>query len=385
VVHPNSGQVLATTEPSNAMIDRARQTAHDPGASESDLMGAASFLIAWGAFDDASYALQRVAPSGRFRSEVKVLSERISNLRDAPSEFTDQLLASAIHIANSRTATEQQLVLAAENLVKWGSLDEADRVLDRLRTSTVFKGRVTRLVAASRQLRRSGILGELSRLGDSETTMLNRPYELLVARRQASRRAIIVFSGQNRRFWLSLNVLHQFLKRFGCHLIYLSDHSGRMYLNGLHSFGGSFTSMISELQRALVELTVDSVHVMANSSGGFAGLKAALDLGAESFLGLGITTDLSSERSRRAHSWCKDPQLLVNLRQLVQEAESPPRIQLYCGELNATDREQAENMRGLPTVEIHFLAGDAAHDSVSGLLARGSFDMVLKRFVPDQA
>jgi hypothetical protein len=387
MANENSSQQVAAT-PSTAMVERAREVVRNPAAGINEILGAASSLIVWGVLDDAEDALERVAASGRFRGEVRALSERIWRLRNAPREFTDRLLVNAIAIARSEAASETQLMLAAEDLVKWGSLDEADHVLARLEASQRFAARVRRLQAAARQLRRSGILEELSRPGgDSSATALNRPYELLIARRGPEiHRAAIVFTGRERRFWLTINVLHQFLKRFDCHIIYLSDHSRGMFLNGLYSHGGSFEALLDVLRKYCVELGAERLHVMANSGGGFAGLKAALDLGAESFLGLAIQTDLSPGAPRRAGEpgyeieACRNPRMLVNLRRQIEKTPSPPRIHLYCGELNPFDRAQAENVRGLPRVEINVLDGEATHDLVSCLLARGMFDGVLKRF-----
>jgi hypothetical protein len=237
-------------------------------------------------------------------------------------------------------------------------------------------------------MRRSQIFHELSRLGDSETSMLNRPYEVLVARRLNARRAIIVYSGQLRRFWFSLNVLHQFLRRFEHHIIYLSDHTGHMYLNGLDSCGGSHDSLVAALRRTTAELGVECIHVMANSAGGFAGMRAALDLGAESFLGTGIRTDLTPGSRLppgavfgTAVQRCRDAKMLVNLRTLIEKAPAPPRIHLYCGANHTLDRAHAENLRGLPTVEVNVLEDESAHDIIGTLVGRGMFEDVLRRFI----
>jgi hypothetical protein len=382
---PEMPSAANNAAPTNAMVERARQRVADAAATEDDLIAAASLLVACGVYDAARAALGRIDGGGPLKEEVASLIKTMNRMAGAPRDYSDALLKNAIGIAGNPAATDRQLLLAAENLVRWGSLDEADHALSRLRNAAGMKSKVARLEAASRQLRRSGILNDLSVVGDRESAVLSRPHEILVAKREGARRAILVFTGRGKRMWVTLSVFHQFLRRFDAHIFYLRDNSGHSYLNGLKSCGGDFQNLVGTLRRSVDELGAEDIHIMGNSSGGFAGLMAALEMKARSYLGFGIRTDLSTQAARRMHPWCRDARMLINLRPLIEQAVSPPRILLYCGELNADDRAEAENLRGAPSVEIHMIEGDQGHDTIAALLGRGGLEATLRRFVDEPA
>ena len=108
-----------------------------------------------------------------------------------------------------------------------------------------------------------------------------------------SNKLIVVFTGIGTRFWLSLMLLHLFLKRLNTHIIYLSDLRQFFFLDGLESVARGYQGLLQALRGAVRELGAEEVYVLANSAGGFAGLRYAIDLRANSFLGLSIPTDLS--------------------------------------------------------------------------------------------
>ena len=204
-----------------------------------------------------------------------------------------------------------------------------------------------RLAAASWQLRRSGILTELQSL--SRERSLSKPYEFLVRKRPGARRTIIVFTGASRRFWLSLNVFHYFIRALDAHVIYLSDHSGRLYLNGLKSIGLGYGAMLEKLGEQSDLLGAPNLHVMAISAGGFVGLRTAIDLKANSFAGMSVMTTLApSNTFPKSHianhmvSGCLYPEMLIDLRPKIEASEYPQSIHLYRGDLNTFDRAHME-------------------------------------------
>src|SRR5687768_9833863 len=88
-------------------------------------------------------------------------------------------------------AREEHLLKAAEWFVVWGDLDRADQVLNRLLGCERLRGPVARLVAASRQLRRSGIMGELDALAPGE--VFRNASEVYLARKpEGSDRIVLV-------------------------------------------------------------------------------------------------------------------------------------------------------------------------------------------------
>jgi pimeloyl-ACP methyl ester carboxylesterase len=190
------------------------------------------------------------------------------------------------------------------------------------------------------------------------------------------------------RFWLSLNVLHTFLRKLDANIIYLNDHSASLYLNGLSSVGPDYKSLIDMLRGQVQEFGTEKVFVLAISAGGFVGLRAAMDLEAESFAGMSIRSTLArtgdepfTPFAKDLVERCKDPSMFVDLADLLPASEYPRSIQLYCGEHNAKDRFQAERLTHIPRVEIVSVPGYRLHNPISGLIARGQFEGMLRKFV----
>jgi hypothetical protein len=369
------------------LLAQAVAVAYNPHSSPNELIEIIGDLVNFGAFDAAEEALRRLRLSGKFLPLVGKMEKAVNWLRNVGINFEDAFLARAIAVADDESARPEQLLGAAECLIVWGSLDEGDRALARLQAQKLFPGPVARLAAASRQLRRSGILEELKTLTPAKS--LNKPYEVLIRRRAGAQRTIVVFTGVALRFWLSLNALHLFLRKLNANVVYLSDHTACMYLNGLASVAPSYDQMVDMLREQLRELGDNDLHVLASSAGGFVGLRTAIDLKAQSFAGMSIRTTLASKSSqmapvlRYAVARCRDPSMLVNLRDMVVASDQPRRIQLYCGESNPVDRAHAENLQGIPRVDVIHLKAYRPHDAISGLIARGEFEPMLRRFVAD--
>lgn len=372
------------------LLAQALAVANNPHSSADELLEVVGDLVTFGALDAADDIVERLRATNKSRPIVESLRSMIDRLRHLGPEFEEKSLSRAIAVVEDGKATDQQLLRAAESLIVWGSLDEADRALGRLRSSQTFRPQVNRLAAASHQLRRSGILQELQSLTPRKS--LNKPYEVLILRRTGARRVILVFTGFARRFWLSLNALHHFLRKLDAHVIYLSDHSGRMYLNGLTSVGPGYESMLEKLRHQLRELGPHDLYVLASSAGGFVGLRAAMDLEARCFAGMSIQTTLTPSDgaslpiySKQAIKNCRYPEMLIDLRQALESSNYPQRIQLYCGDRNIVDRSHADNLGAIRRAEINYLKNYDAHDTISGLIARGEFEQVLQRLVMDPA
>jgi hypothetical protein len=368
------------------LLRQALIVAHGPQATSEQLLEVIGDLLAFGHLASAEAVVARLRANGSADTVVARLEKYLARLRDLQSQSVGTPLAAALAVLRNPHATDEQLLRAADSLVVWGALDEADMALDHLRERSAFPGAVARLSAASRQLRRSGILRELQTITPRKS--LNKPYEVLIRRREGAGRVIIVFTGLALRFWLSLNALDRFLRRFDAHLIYLSDHSAAMYLNGLASIGPGYDRLLTMLKKELDVLAAREVFVLASSAGGFVGLRAAADLQARCFAGMSIRTTLSpSSRlpmpplEERAVAACQYPEMLIDLRPFIQATEYPLCIQLYCGDQSELDAAHARNLAGIPRVEVNYLKDYEAHDAISGLIARGEFEQVLHKFV----
>jgi pimeloyl-ACP methyl ester carboxylesterase len=291
--------------------------------------------------------------------------------------------------AVSRTnASDAELLRAADTLVSWGYVDLADRVIERLNGNPAYSGQIGRLSAAARQLRRSGVLDELKAFTE-EGNQIDGQHEAFTAKcATPTNKLIIVFTGIDPRFWLSLMLLHLFLRRLNTHIIYLTDLRQLIFFDGLESVAPTYDGLLTALKGAASSLGATEIHVMGNSAGGFAALRFARDLGAKTFLGTSIRTDLSESTSLPVSDFFKRPilrevapQMLVDLKPLLLASSAPERIMLFCGEDNPVDLPHTLHLADLPNVEIALLRNYPAHDVISGLLGNGQFESVLQRFI----
>jgi len=292
-------------------------------------------------------------------------------------------------VASKAEPTDSEAYLAADVLISWGYLDHADRLIDRLRprVSQETAVQVNRLAAASRQLRRSGIMEEVTALTESGVTMDGR-HEAYTARHQGgSNKVIIVFTGLGPRFWLSLMVLHAFLKQLGTHVIYLTDLRQLIFFDGLETVARGYRGLLQALLDTVRSLGAEDIHIMGNSAGGYMALRYAIDLHAKTFLGTSIRTDLSAGSALPIGDFFHSPPIApyahmkVDLKPLLAGSAWPERIMLFCGEGNPVDLPHALHLAGLPNVELTMLGDYANHDVISGLLGRGELEAVLKRFI----
>jgi hypothetical protein len=298
-------------------------------------------------------------------------------------------LEDALRWAGDPAATDQQALLAADVLISFGQVERADALIAQLQSRPAVAGRLNRLVAASRQLRRSGVLTDLKAMTDAGAPVMDGRHEAYTARYDGeTRKAIIVFTGIDPRIWLSLMMLHMFLKRLDTHIIYLTDHRQLIFIDGLETVAPGYDGLRDALAATLDDLGADEVHVLANSAGGFVGLRCAMELKARSFLGLSIRTDLSEnspipvgEFFRRPYLRRAAPHMMVDLKPMLRASPWPERVILYSGDGNPVDRPHAEHLADLPNVEVNLLPNHVQHDVVSALLIRGDFEAVLRDFV----
>jgi pimeloyl-ACP methyl ester carboxylesterase len=293
----------------------------------------------------------------------------------------------ALVIASKADPTDAEAHRAADVLVSWGYLDVADRLIDRLRPSQMYAFQVNRLAAASRQLRRSGIMEEVTALSESGVRIDGRHEAYTARHKDGSNKVIIVFTGLGPRFWLSLMVLHAFLKRLGTHIIYLTDLRYFIFFDGLETVAKGYRGLLEALLDTARSLGAEDIHIMGNSAGGYVALRYAMDLHAKTFLGTSIRTDLSLGSTLPLGSFFDDPALdayphmRVDLKPLLARSAWPERIMLFCGEQNPVDLPHAMHLAYLPNVELTLLGSYVDHDVIAGLLGRGQLDAVLKRFV----
>jgi len=369
-------------------LAEAERVAKDPAAQPQQLLGAVKQLFQEGAFGVADQALRRLESAGLFAAEVRHLRFGLDRIRDnGPDDYGPHIDRAATVVADP-AATDDAVLAAADALVRYGAIADAERALERLQRAGVHPRRVARLRAASRQMKRSGILSSFTVVGRPLSETLTRPHEAMLSRHKpGSDRAIVVFTGGARQFWMTLHVLHQYVGKLDAHVVYLSDHRGRMYLDGLTGHARGYPDMLAMLKQTVDDLGVSKTFMMATSAGGYVGLRAAADLGAESFLGLSIRTDLTGGQplgvfEKRVIDRCQHKDMLMDLRPYLSGRPHPKRVHLYCGEANPLDAAHAAHLDGLPNVTVRYLPKYKLHDIVPELLSRGQFEDVLREFAP---
>ena len=105
-------------------------------------------------------------------------------------------LADALAWAKDPAASDGQKLVAIDVLISFGNVDLADALIERMKARPDLAGRLNRLVAASRQLRRSGVLDDLRSMTDAGADIMDGRYEAYTARYEGeTRKVIVVFTG----------------------------------------------------------------------------------------------------------------------------------------------------------------------------------------------
>jgi hypothetical protein len=208
-----------------------------------------------------------------------------------------------------------------------------------------------------------------------------------IARHLGAKRVIVVFTGVGPRFWLSLMLLHIYLRRLDAHIIYLTDFRSLLFLDGV-SVAPGYDAMLKLLQTTISDLGAESVHILAMCAGGFAGLRYGIDLKAESFLGMSVRTTLAETGTVPIGGFFKRPELraaapnmMIDLKPFLAASGYPKRIMLYTGANNPVDPHHARHIADLPNVETTFIPDHTTHDVISVLVGRGIFEQVLQRMI----
>jgi hypothetical protein len=106
-------------------------------------------------------------------------------------------------------------------------------------------------------------------------------------------RLIIVFSTAYNNFDISFLVLHAIFLQYGYSILYLKNLDGGMFADGCPGFGTSIDTMQRGLEAFINSHGIVETFVTGFSSGGYASLYLAGQIGASPYLGFGIKTDWS--------------------------------------------------------------------------------------------
>lgn len=276
---------------------------------------------------------------------------------------------------------------AIRQLIEDGRFEAAIAAADALPPEFRSLQESNALLHVARTVMKSGMLADLESDGPDFASYSS----ILVARGPADAdRAIIVFPGGAQRFWLSMQAMHRILRSFGCHLVYVRDFASSYYLAGDPGRGLDYDELVDEVRKTTKSIGATRLFCIGNSAGAYGAMRFGLDLGAEAVLGFGTPTDPGALPIWRA-DFARLYQKLsaaggtTDLRKLFAASPSPPRATLCYGAGHDGDREQAEQMAGLPTVRLLPTPGVATHNVIAEYLRDGSFQTIVAAMLEGQA
>lgn len=283
------------------------------------------------------------------------------------------------------------MLAAAEFLVACGRFEEAEIGLQRsealLQRQRVGFSSLESLRSVNRRLNGAGVTAKIRRLGDTGARLFAASEEAILCAVPRSRKLLVVFASMYGDFWISLPVLHCLLPSESTTVLYLKDPANMMFLCGLKHFGPGFDALCAGIRAVAAERAIDDIRVMGFSSGGFGGLLAATRVGASAYLGLSVRTDLDPRSALANDRYASRdglraaaPDLMVDLKPVLEKSAFPRLGVLYYGARNRIDAAHARHLEGVRNFKVNGLP-DARHNTVMSLLAEGRFDAVIRKFV----
>lgn len=214
---------------------------------------------------------------------------------------------------------------------------------------------------------------------------------MFVRRTPGARKLLLVFTGvAGEAGNVPLSLLDEMLRGLPVHVVYLRDYQRVLYLKGIPELGADHARTVDGLRALQQDLGADALYCMGNSGGGYAAIQYGAALGADTVLGLAAATSTDMAEVRKVdprgesmvlRMQAEVPELLGNLRDVVQRAPRPPRVLLHYGDAMPVDVFHAENFADLPTAQLFPMPGIARHDIAAQLLAEGRLEQVIREAI----
>jgi hypothetical protein len=196
--------------------------------------------------------------------------------------------------------------------------------------------------------------------------------DVIAAPAPDSKTLALVFTGGSDSMSMPLPVFDRYLAAAGVTAVYLKDFQRLMYLKGIASLGDDLPSTVAALRQLQQRLGATRVCTIGDSAGGYAAIRYAVELDAACALSFGGDTSWSPGRGEfalfanrlRAHF----PIDAMDLRSFLAARQECARIVLVFGAEEARDKSHAEQLSGLPRVELRPVPGQNTHN-IAGWLA----------------
>jgi hypothetical protein len=300
----------------------------------------------------------------------------------------------SLELAQGRAGSIPEQLLAAEFLVACGRSDEADGAIamavdrmhaSRLQGTAATAEMINRLNAVSRRLRQADVARRIEAMGPFADRLMDVNDEAVLHVAEGARTLLVVFGTKFNDFWLSYPVLHCLLPE-NVSVLYLKDPREMMYLGGLKTYGDGFQALCRGVVGIAERLGISDIRVTGFSSGGYPALLLACAIGASTYLGFSIRSDLSADSSLPNDRYARRPEvrqalgpLMRDLKPWLKECGMPARGILYYGENAPFDAAHALHLAELPNFSVRALP--ARHNTVIVLLVAGRFEDAMREFL----
>lgn len=282
-----------------------------------------------------------------------------------------------------------------KELIAHGEFNDAASVLGKLVTagptmSPEVSSKARRMLGLCKQLKQSGLVDEVVSYGDMlEQLKIGQvdidyamPDGVLVRPCEGATDALVVFTPHDGDFWISINLLHHYLKPFPWHIVYVRDAKGCFYMTGVNGLGEDYPACVAGLKNLLDGLGVKNTYCMGGSVGGYAALRYALDLDARAVLAFSGASTLEPSTWPEVYLPVLEPirtqapEMAVEIDALYRQAKSRPRTLLCYGNKNEFDVRQASRMSDIEEVTHIQVDGYADHDTISYMVVNRKMDRI---------
>jgi len=240
-------------------------------------------------------------------------------------------------------------------------------------------------------------LGTLVSLFDSLPRQLPPPLPLTddpsadvqIIERPGSDAVLLCFCALRGTLGLPLGFMHSWHGRLPVSLVYLKDFHDLSGAAGFRSLGPDRESSVAGLRRLVAQLGARRIFTLGVSSGGFGALYYGFRLGAVGALSLGGATDLTVAFNERIgnRSACSRgiietaPDYGQRLGAMYATGRHAPRVLAAFNSGNDVDRAQAEQLLGLPGVELIAVEGYSHHNVVESLVRERRYMALAERLI----
>lgn len=293
-------------------------------------------------------------------------------------------------VLSKRAATDLRARVAiidiAADLLRHGAVEEAMAALgqtlgDVSKADDKSVRQARQLMAVCKRLQRSGLMTEVAPYRELLDWVIDPAGDYGVApgvwvrEKPGATEALLVFTPEDGGFWISIDLLHGYLRDEPWHIVYLRDGIGCFHMAGIDGLAPDYAGCVQALKVLLERLGAKQVYCLGGSAGGYAALRYGLDLDATAVASFSGPTSLVPAHWDDAHRPFLEPlaerapDMLQDLEPFYRQAAEPPRAILCHGAEHAGDCRAAEHMARAPGAVLMPLPGYDGHDTILYLVA----------------